>query len=137
MEILRPRDIICLRRTCKDIREYLQWDINAKLQRFFNNPCAFRSELGRCEALISGSFALQFFERVTWPQSDLDIFAEEGGNFHSMCIYLESKEGYKLQPVEVVPKGYLITQLGEVGYQGLGMKACTDQITDSYLQVRE
>ena len=46
-------------------------------------------------ALISGSFAIQFFERLHWNESDLDIFVE----FHHpnptvLEQYLCEREGY-------------------------------------------
>lgn len=45
--------------------------------------------------LISGSFALQFFDRVCWPASDLDINIRQGlGTLES---YLCRVEGYTLQ----------------------------------------
>ncbi|KAL8815414.1 MAG: hypothetical protein Q9223_005438 [Gallowayella weberi] len=50
--------------------------------------------MGRTDALISGSFALQYFERVTWPASDLDIFVESGENSENLCKYLAETEGY-------------------------------------------
>lgn len=49
-------------------------------------------------ALISGSFALQFFERVTWPESDLDILVEEGDGLEEMKKYLTGSEGYTKVP---------------------------------------
>ncbi|RYP70459.1 hypothetical protein DL769_004948 [Monosporascus sp. CRB-8-3] len=52
--------------------------------------------LGRSNALISGSFALQFFERVVWPESDLDIMIPEGHGLEEMAGFLIDKEGYRL-----------------------------------------
>ena len=54
-------------------------------------------------AIISGSFALQFFERVNWKDSDLDVFVEYtekanaiiSGGFTALCHYVETVEGYK------------------------------------------
>ncbi|KAI0971890.1 hypothetical protein F4678DRAFT_80233 [Xylaria arbuscula] len=72
------------------------WDIDRKLERFFHNPRAFRTELGRAEALISGSFALQFFANRFWPESDLDINLREGAGAERLGKYLVDSEGYKL-----------------------------------------
>jgi hypothetical protein len=61
------RDIHVLRRTCKAVTHIYdemlksQWNIDARLSRFFRDPRHFREVLGQCDALISGSFALQFF----------------------------------------------------------------------------
>ncbi|RYP32147.1 hypothetical protein DL767_005383 [Monosporascus sp. MG133] len=52
--------------------------------------------LGRSNALISGSFALQFFERVVWPDSDLDIMIQEGVGLEEMKGFLIDKERYRL-----------------------------------------
>lgn len=60
-------DIIALQRTCKATApiykelQQTQWNINVRLERFFRQPKAFRSALGENDALVSGSFALQFF----------------------------------------------------------------------------
>ena len=80
----------------------LRWDINKKLRRFVTNPQNLRTELGRHDALISGSFAIQFFDGVVWDESDLDIYVEgargEGGEGDAAIgRYLMEKEGYKLQ----------------------------------------
>jgi hypothetical protein len=45
------------------------WNVNTRLRRFFDDPVAFRAKLGQCDALIAGSFALQFFEGVVWRES--------------------------------------------------------------------
>jgi len=51
--------------------------------------------MARTNALISGSFALQFFDRVHWPASDLDInIRQESDTLES---YLCRVEGYTLQ----------------------------------------
>ena len=52
--------------------------------------------MGKYGALISGSFAIQFFERVVWEESDLDIFVEEGLDASNFEQYLCEKEGYHL-----------------------------------------
>ncbi|KAI0460643.1 hypothetical protein F5B21DRAFT_498579 [Xylaria acuta] len=78
-----------------DIYVYL-WDINRKLERFFENPRAFRTELGRADASISGSFALQFFANKYWPESDLDINLRDGEGVDRLGEYLVEAEGYQL-----------------------------------------
>ncbi|KAI1418746.1 hypothetical protein F5Y12DRAFT_721893 [Xylaria sp. FL1777] len=78
-----------------DIYSYL-WDINKRLGRFFQNPIAFRTELGRADALISGSFALQFFANKFWPESDLDINLRDGEGVERLGRYLVEVEGYEL-----------------------------------------
>lgn len=49
--------------------------------------------MSQCDAVISGSFAIQFFDDVFWPESDLDLYvqSEHAENFRK---YLCGKEGY-------------------------------------------
>lgn len=44
------------------------------LSRFFNDPRAFRIMQSRTSTLISGSVALQYFDRAFYPSSDLDLY---------------------------------------------------------------
>lgn len=99
MQYLDTRDILKLYRTSWAIRLDIkanEWNVNHRLARFFKDPTAFRSHLGRANALISGSFALQFFERVTWPESDLDIMIRDGDGLEEMDRYLTESEGYTM-----------------------------------------
>ncbi|KAI5816259.1 hypothetical protein BZA77DRAFT_61520 [Pyronema omphalodes] len=81
-----------------------QWNINNFLSAYFTNPKAFRSILGECDAFISGSAALQFFDRVRWSDSDLDIYVAEPNRrseqsaIKTLGMYLKDKEGYKFTP---------------------------------------
>lgn len=50
------------------------FSINHFLSRYFSDPVAFRSLQARTSTLISGSSALQFFDRSYYPGSDLDIY---------------------------------------------------------------
>lgn len=91
-----------------------RYNINKKSKRFVTKPPAFRSELGRYDALISGSFALQFFDGVVWDESDLDIFVEDG-DYAPLAIgeYLIEREGYKYIS-SVGHQGYSTRDLLEV-----------------------
>jgi hypothetical protein len=98
MEVLDLKSTLSLLQTCRDIRSAIrshEWDINTRLKRFVSDPIGFRSELGRYGGLISGSFALQFFERVTWPESDLDIFVQRPGGYFPIVKYLIENEAYE------------------------------------------
>ncbi|KAL8850110.1 MAG: hypothetical protein Q9221_004927 [Calogaya cf. arnoldii] len=53
--------------------------------------------MGETNALISGSFAIQFFERKFWPDSDLDMYVKEGEESDALRRYLVMSEGYKLE----------------------------------------
>ncbi|KAF4444539.1 hypothetical protein F53441_11102 [Fusarium austroafricanum] len=54
----------------------------------------FRSQLGRCNAMLSGSFALNFFQMCNKEVTGLDIFVSEGSNADQFTDYLERSEGY-------------------------------------------
>ena len=54
-----------------------------------------RSKLAENNGLISGGFAVHFFDRVKWD-SDLDIFAPQDFHARAIRLYLEDFEGYKL-----------------------------------------
>ncbi|KAA8575381.1 hypothetical protein EYC84_004550 [Monilinia fructicola] len=103
---LDPQDILFLRRTTKKLSPSFeslfntQWNVNRQLTRFVNDPVNFRSKLAKHDALISGSFALQFFERRFWHDSDLDIYVDGSNELRSpdpIGEYLVEREGYKLR----------------------------------------
>lgn len=102
-DLLPISSIIALTRTCKQLNSFYrdmlssQWDINKRLRRFVKDPNGLRSQMGEHDALISGSFALQFFERVTWDASDLDIFIPAGPGAESFGKHLQEAEGYSPQ----------------------------------------
>ncbi|KAL8683009.1 MAG: hypothetical protein Q9186_001004 [Xanthomendoza sp. 1 TL-2023] len=112
-------DIIALTQTCRrfsGLYKYLlpiQWDVDRRLARFVRDPVGLRSQMGRTDALISGSFALQYFERVTWPASDLDIFVEYGEQCQKLCEYLAETEEYcqTKEMVALVDQAYLADSL--------------------------
>lgn len=98
-----PKDIIQLSKTCRlartAIADYIRraFNINKHLSRYFDNPVDFRSLQARTGTLISGSNALQFFDRSFYPDSDLDLYvpnmwAEEVG------IWM-SQHGYVFKPL--------------------------------------
>ena len=50
------------------------FDINRTLRRFLPDPIEFRCLQARTGTLVSGSVALQFFDRTYYPSSDLDLY---------------------------------------------------------------
>jgi hypothetical protein len=56
-----------------------------------DDPVAFRNSLGCYSGLISESFAIQFFERVLWLDSDMDVFFDTKHGYHKMVKYLVEK----------------------------------------------
>lgn len=95
-------DIISLSRTCKELSNIyqsilpMQWNIGRTLKRFVNDPCEFRSQMGQNNALVSGSVALQFFERVVWKDTEMDVFILKGEGAENFCRYIQEREGYFL-----------------------------------------
>lgn len=65
-----------------------------------------RQKIADADALISGSFALQFFEGTVWREADLDIYVqgmgwalngvEEEEGPGSLCTFLVEVEGCRL-----------------------------------------
>jgi hypothetical protein len=95
--------IVALSRTCKRLshvyRDLLrtQWNIDMRLSRFVADSSRFRLQLRESEAVISGSFAVQFFDRTTYQDSDLDIFVKRGDQVGALADRLTAVEGYQLQ----------------------------------------
>lgn len=87
-----PATLLCFSQTCRTIhllvKSYTRrtFKIDHLLSRFFSSPLEFRRLQARTATLISGSTALQFFDRTFYPESDLDIyiysqFVKEVGDF--------------------------------------------------------
>jgi hypothetical protein len=95
-------DLLRLSRTRRAVHNAYQvysrraFDVNRRLARFFRDPIEFRSRQARGGTLISGSFALQFFDRTLYPESDLDLYLHHG-EAKEMGKFLAA-EGYKYVP---------------------------------------
>jgi hypothetical protein len=96
--------ILYLQRTCRQARlaatDYLAraFNINRHLSRFFSDPKAFRSLQARTATVISGSGALQFFQRDVYPESDLDLYVPTFpliGYSLSNCVRLSGPSGLR------------------------------------------
>ncbi|KAL8992729.1 MAG: hypothetical protein Q9169_006881 [Polycauliona sp. 2 TL-2023] len=102
-EHLDNQSIFALSKTCRQysgLYNYLLpslWNVDKRLRRFVNDPVGLRSKMKEFNVLISGSFPIQFFERVTWPASDLDLYIKEGEGFDGFCSHLAEFEGYTLK----------------------------------------
>lgn len=81
---LSPAGLLRLSRTCRtahaSVNAYIAstFNINKLLLRYFPDPIAFRSLQARTAMLISGSTALQFFSRLIYPDSYLDLYIHGG-----------------------------------------------------------
>ena len=92
--MLSPLDLVYLSRV--SVADYLlisaYWAEVFSVQRallpFFSSPErveGFRRLMLQTEALISGSLAIQIFDRAHWSDSDLDIYVEHRRAFPMLC----------------------------------------------------
>ncbi|KZT06468.1 uncharacterized protein LAESUDRAFT_725910, partial [Laetiporus sulphureus 93-53] len=73
-----PATLLRIARTCCaahiSSHAYIRSTFRIDPSRFFQNPLSFRSLQARTGTLIAGSTALQFFDRTSFPNSDLDLY---------------------------------------------------------------
>lgn len=104
LDCLGTRNILAFMQTSRAIRQDLrenEWNINKKLERFFKNPIAFRTQLGQADALITGDFVLGFFERIVWPDVGLDLVIRHNDNLAGMQKFLVSENYTKAESVPI------------------------------------
>ncbi|GJE97278.1 hypothetical protein PsYK624_134940 [Phanerochaete sordida] len=98
-----PSVLLRLARVCRGshaaVRSHIArcFNINTHIAHFFTAPLAFRSLQARTGALISGSNALQFFDRVHYPEADLDIYCAYEARAE-VGWWLIEREGYTFKP---------------------------------------
>ncbi|THH30568.1 hypothetical protein EUX98_g3641 [Antrodiella citrinella] len=97
-----PGTLCSIRRLCKKYRPFLErffntkFNIHNRLLRFFTSPDAFHAMQLDTLTLISGSFALQFFAGILYPDSDLDLYVEH--LFAQQVVDFLLTDGYRFQP---------------------------------------
>ncbi|KAK7686688.1 hypothetical protein QCA50_010288 [Cerrena zonata] len=104
------RTLVRLLRTChttnQSVRSYMRraFNINRRLSRYFPDPIAFRYLQACTGMLISGSTALQFFDRTFYPESDLDLYVAMpwGSNIGHFVL----GHGYQFMPTPVQPRDF-------------------------------
>ena len=106
-DCLSIAEIVSLTQTCKkysDLYQYLlpiQWDVDKALRRYVDDPQGFRSQMARSDALISGTFAVEFFERVFRDREPLDVLVQKGLGCELFSNYLSDIAGYsEIDPEE-------------------------------------
>lgn len=72
------------------------YDINKLLGRFFEDHLAFRSLQALTGTLISGPTALQFFDKATHIERDLEVYVKLG-NSKIVGAWLVYEAGYEFQ----------------------------------------
>ncbi|KAF9522295.1 hypothetical protein CPB83DRAFT_864681 [Crepidotus variabilis] len=84
MSVLSPKDLVSFARSCHAHRDRVKaytcraFNVEKLLKNYFTTLEVhyFRYLQSRTQMFISGSTALQFFERIEYPNSDLDIYVE-------------------------------------------------------------
>ncbi|KAI5195366.1 hypothetical protein AUEXF2481DRAFT_83967 [Aureobasidium subglaciale EXF-2481] len=100
-------DIVALTRVCQSLSSLYtdslphDWNINSRLARFVSDPNAFRRLLGNNRALIVGSIIVQFFDRLRWDDSSLDILVQEGTKAGALKTH-PRRQGYQGQATRIV-----------------------------------
>lgn len=96
------KSLVLLLRTCRTINESVKsymrraFNVDRLLSRYFKNPIAFRYLQACTGALISGSTALQLFDRSFYPESDLDVYVPTPWALRAGHFLLD--EGYSFTP---------------------------------------
>ena len=98
LDLCTPLSIFRLKMTCRaadeSVRGYIlrTFDINKHIRHFFDDPIAFRVLLARTSAAVSGSNALQFFNRMLYGTSDLDLYVAGPQNALEVFAWLTTNE---------------------------------------------
>ena len=106
---LSPKELISYGQTSRAhkraVNDYIQrsFRVNRVLDRYFTPTEIgyFRYLQSRSQMFISGSTALQFFTRMTYPDSDLDIYVEHRYR-ETIALWLVSI-GYEFRPRKGLP----------------------------------
>ncbi|KAF4480046.1 short-chain dehydrogenase reductase [Fusarium agapanthi] len=92
--------------------------INAALKSFVADVTMFRSQLGHYNAVISGPFALNFFQLSSNKVSKLDIFVKEGADADQFRDYLQRTGEYKNDSeVDMIPRRRVYRRLSQPNIQ--------------------
>ncbi|KAF7966524.1 hypothetical protein HWV62_38068 [Athelia sp. TMB] len=96
-----PKTLYAFSQTCKPAKECVQqyfdtvFDINKHLGFFLPNPLAFRNMQAKTGAIISGSNAVQFFDRTYYHDADLDVFVNPG-HCRAVGLHMIKVQGYRV-----------------------------------------
>jgi hypothetical protein len=102
---LSPRSLVQLALTCRAAYfavagfKARAFNVNRHFSRYFTDPIAFRSLQARTNTLVSGSNALQFFDKTFYPEADLDLYTHPGHSFE-IAQFLVEAQGYHYAPRE-------------------------------------
>lgn len=105
-ELIPVDSIVALSQTCKPLSNLYkriqptQWNIDRRLGEYFKEPSQVRSLMGECDALISGRFAVEFFERTKFPQRLLEIYVEMSKAERFVTHLVEVENYLRKMPIE-------------------------------------
>jgi len=100
-------DIVALTRVSKALStlytDYvsLHWNVDKHLARFVADPKALRHHMCLNRSLIVGSVPMQFFSRLSWKDSSLDILVENGPEAEAMMAYIASQGYHKYKKLDM------------------------------------
>ena len=109
-------EIVSLTRTCKKLSglyRYLlpvQWDVDEALRRYFDDPRCFRSQMAKCDALLTGQFATQYFERTVSEAQRLDVIVQRGRS-QLISNYLSNEVGYEYMNTSAAIQTSLVVEV--------------------------
>lgn len=70
--------------------------MDRSLGRFVHDTRHFRMKMRMSGAIVSGGLALQYFSRLTWKESDMDVFVNKHNKGADAIVsYLTKFEGYE------------------------------------------
>jgi len=97
---LSPCNLVLLlrvnRQIWREVTGYMRrtYSVERILKPFFSSPEAFRELQARTGTLVSGSSAVQFFDRSFYPDSDLDLYVDL--RYLDATVAFLEEEGYTL-----------------------------------------
>lgn len=112
-DCLSIAEIVSLTRTCKKFSGLYQhllplhWDIDKLLRCYVDDSKGFRSQMARCDAVIGGTFALRYFERVNWG-GPLEVLVQQGLGPELFSKYLSDTAGYSKPRAKNYPNGFAV-----------------------------
>lgn len=90
----RLRSLSRMTQQAVDYFDHRAFNINKHLSSFFNDPIAFRNLQQSTGTVISGSNALQFFERTIFENTDLNLYVHPG-HAKEVSSWLIATAGYQ------------------------------------------
>ncbi|KAI1787861.1 hypothetical protein LXA43DRAFT_895612, partial [Ganoderma leucocontextum] len=137
-----PKEFLRFSRTCKEadaaVSAYIAkaFDVDKRLRRFFSDPLAFRHIQARTATLISGSFALQLFDRTSYMSSDLDLYLHLEHR-RTVGRWLLDEAGYSFSPYRGQEEDFESAVLHKISRRGIrySMPGVADILTFRKAQI--